>query len=46
MLPNQIRAIAPERATAYRHGGVLANRMTLREGTQAVDAECLSACTG
>ena len=41
MLPNQIRAIAPERATAYRGGGVLANRMTLREGPQALDAERL-----
>jgi hypothetical protein len=41
MLPNQIRAIAPERGTAYRNGGVLANRMTLREGPQALDAERL-----
>jgi hypothetical protein len=41
MLPNQIRAIAPERATAYKNGGVLANRMTLREGPQALDAERL-----
>lgn len=41
LLPNQIRAIAPERATAYRNGGVLANRMTLREGPQALDAERL-----
>jgi hypothetical protein len=38
---NQIRALAPERATAYRGGGVLANRMTLREGPQALDAERL-----
>jgi hypothetical protein len=41
LLPNQIRATAPERATAYRSGGVLANRMTLREGPQALDAERL-----
>jgi hypothetical protein len=38
---NQIRTIAPERPTAYRGGGVLANRMTLREGPQALDAERL-----
>jgi hypothetical protein len=41
MLPNQIRVLQPERATAHRNGGVLANRMTLREGPQAVDAERL-----
>jgi hypothetical protein len=41
LVPNQIRAIAPERATAYRNGGVLANRMTLREGPQALDAQRL-----
>ena len=41
LLPNQIKASAPERATAYKGGGVLANRMTLREGPQALDAERL-----
>lgn len=41
LIPNQIRALAPERATAYRNGGVLANRMTLREGPQALDAQRL-----
>jgi hypothetical protein len=41
MLPNQMRTFAPERATAYRNGGALANRMTLREGPQALDAERL-----
>jgi hypothetical protein len=41
MIPNQIRAVAPERGTAYKNGGVLANRMTLREGPQALDAERL-----
>jgi hypothetical protein len=41
LIPNQMRALAPERATAYRNGGVLANRMTLREGPQALDAERL-----
>jgi hypothetical protein len=41
LIPNQMRALAPERATAYKNGGVLANRMTLREGPQALDAERL-----
>jgi hypothetical protein len=41
LIPNQVRALAPERATAYKNGGVLANRMTLREGPQALDAERL-----
>jgi len=41
LIPNQIRALRPERATAYRSGGVLANRMTLREGPQALDAQRL-----
>jgi len=41
LIPNQIRALAPERATAYKGGGVLANRMTLREGPQALDAQRL-----
>lgn len=41
MIPNQMRMMAPERPTAYQGGGVLANRMTLREGPQALDAERL-----
>jgi len=41
LIPNQMSALAPERATAYKNGGVLANRMTLREGPQALDAERL-----
>jgi len=41
LIPNQIRALAPERVTAYKGGGVLDNRMTLREGPQALDAERL-----
>lgn len=41
LIPNQIKALRPERATAYRSGGVLANRMTLREGPQALDAQRL-----
>jgi len=41
LIPNQIRALRPERATAYRSGGVLSNRMTLREGPQALDAQRL-----
>ena len=38
---NQIRLLTRERSTAYKGGGVLANRMTLREGPQALDAERL-----
>jgi hypothetical protein len=41
LIPNQIRALTPERNTAYKNGGVLANRMTLREGPQALDAQRL-----
>jgi hypothetical protein len=41
LIPNQIRALSPERNTAYKSGGVLANRMTLREGPQALDAQRL-----
>ncbi len=41
LIPNQIKALSPERGTAYRDGGVLANRMTLREGPQALDAQRL-----
>jgi hypothetical protein len=41
LIPNQIRALSPERNTAYKNGGVLANRMTLREGPQALDAQRL-----
>lgn len=41
LVPNQIRALSPERSTAYKNGGVLANRMTLREGPQALDAQRL-----
>lgn len=41
LIPNQIRVLRQERATAYRGGGVLANRMTLREGPQALDAQRL-----
>jgi hypothetical protein len=41
LIPNQIRALALERGTAYKGGGVLDNRMTLREGPQALDAERL-----
>lgn len=40
MIPNQIRGTA-ERATAYKNGGALSNRMMLREGPQALDAERL-----
>ncbi len=41
MIPAQIEARVPERGTAYKGGGVLANRMTLREGPQALDAQRL-----
>ena len=41
LVPNQIRALTAERPTAYRGGQVLANRMTLREGPQALDAQRL-----
>ncbi len=41
LIPNQMRVLAPERGTAYRNGAVLANRMTLREGPQALDAQRL-----
>jgi hypothetical protein len=41
LIPNQIRVLSPERGTAYKNGAVLANRMTLREGPQALDAQRL-----
>jgi hypothetical protein len=41
MVPAQIEARVAERATAYRGGNALANRMTLREGPQALDAQRL-----
>ena len=40
MIPSQVRGTA-ERATAYKNGGALANRMMLREGPQALDCERL-----
>jgi len=40
MIPSQIRG-SGERATAYKRGAALANRMMLREGPQALDAERL-----
>ena len=41
LVPNQMRALTAERPAAYRGGQVLANRMTLREGPQALDAQRL-----
>ncbi len=41
LIPNQMRVLRPERAAAYKSGGVLANRMTLREGQQALDCQRL-----
>ena len=40
-VPNQIRALTAERQTAYLGGRPLANRLTLREGPQALDAQRL-----
>ncbi len=41
LVPNQMRGLTAERQSAYRRGAVLANRMALREGAQALDAERL-----
>lgn len=41
LIPNQIRVLTQERESAYKNGSVLANRMTLREGPQALDAQRL-----
>jgi hypothetical protein len=41
MIPAQIEARVAERSTAYKGGNPLANRMTLREGPQALDAQRL-----
>ena len=41
LIPNQMRVLRPERSAAYKSGAVLANRMTLREGQQALDAQRL-----
>ena len=41
LITNQIRVLTPERGAAYKRGAVLENRMTLREGPQALDAERL-----
>jgi hypothetical protein len=41
LIPNQIRTLRAERDTAYKQGLPLANRMTLREGPQALDAQRL-----
>ena len=41
LVPNQMRGLTAERQTAYRGGGALANRMALREGPQALDAQRL-----
>jgi hypothetical protein len=41
LIANQIRTLNAERPTAYKGGRPLANRMTLREGPQALDAERL-----
>src|SRR5262249_45301193 len=41
LVPNQIRGLTAERSTAYNNGKPLANRMALREGPQALDAQRL-----
>jgi hypothetical protein len=41
LIPSQILSRDAERDIAYRDGGVLANRMMLREGPQALDAQRL-----
>jgi hypothetical protein len=41
LVPSQMRLVTTERSSAYRSGAPLANRMTLREGPQALDAERL-----
>jgi hypothetical protein len=41
LVPNQMRSLAAERETAYRGGRPLRNRLALREGPQALDAQRL-----
>ncbi len=41
LVPNQLRALTAERQTAYLGGRPLVNRLTLREGPQALDAQRL-----
>ena len=41
LVPNQMRALTAERQTAYLGGRPLRNRLTLREGPQALDAQRL-----
>ncbi len=41
LIPNQMEVLQQEREQAYRGGGVLPNRLTLREGHQAMDAQRL-----
>jgi hypothetical protein len=41
LVPNQMRVLGLERDAAYKRGGVLANRLTLREGHEALDAQRL-----
>jgi hypothetical protein len=41
LVPNQMRSLAAERENAYLGGRPMANRMALREGHQAIDAQRL-----
>lgn len=41
LIPNQMRGLTRERSTAYGGGAALRNRLSLREGPQALDAQRL-----
>jgi hypothetical protein len=41
LVPNQMKSLTAEREVAYRGGRPLANRLSLREGQQAMDAQRL-----
>jgi hypothetical protein len=41
LIPNQMRILGAERPGAYKKGGLLANRLSLREGHHALDAQFL-----
>jgi len=41
LVPSQIKGLTAERSTAYNKGQPLANRLALREGPQALDAQRL-----
>jgi hypothetical protein len=41
MVPNQMRIVTPEGRGTYKGSGVMLNRLTMREGHQAMDAQRL-----